>query len=105
MRIVLIGKITSPDAYPISTFTWLLAYTNQKDPAVATALTRFMWWATHDGQGFTLDTSIGYAPLPPEAIAKDEANILKIMVNGKQALPADIATPGAMMAPTMAATQ
>ncbi len=103
LRLVLIGKITNPEAYPITTWTWLLAYTDQKDPAVATALTRFLWWATHDGQGYAKD--LGYAPLPAAAIAKDEVNILKIMVAGKQALPADIATPGAMMAATMAPTK
>ena len=44
-------------------------------------------------------------PLPAAAIALDEANILKIQVNGKQALPTDIATPGPAMSATMAATK
>jgi phosphate transport system substrate-binding protein len=102
LRIIIIGKSQDPQAWPISTMTWLLVYTDQKDPAKALALTRFLWWATHDGQAYA--ASVGYAPLPDAARALDEANILKIQVNGKQALPADIATPGPATSGTMAAT-
>ncbi len=90
LRITLIGK-SSKDAYPIVTMTWLLAYVNQTDAGKGLALARFLWWATHDGQQY--NASLGYAPLPADAIKKAEANILKIQVSGKQALPADIATP------------
>ncbi len=103
LRIAIIGKSTDENAWPISTLTWLLVYTNQTDPAKALALTRYLWWGTHDGQQFA--AALGYAPLPAAAIALDEANILKIMVNGKPALPADIASAASMMAPTMAATK
>jgi phosphate transport system substrate-binding protein len=102
LRTVIIGKSTDPDAYPISVFTWVLVYQNQTDASKATALTRYLWWATHDGQVY--NASLGYAPLPQQAVALDESQIMKINVNGKAALPADIATPGAMMASTMAAT-
>jgi len=102
LRIVIIGKSTDAQAWPISTMTWLLAYTKQTDPAKALALTRFLWWATHDGQQYA--ASVGYAPLPAAAIALDEVNILKIQVNGKQALPADVAMPGPAMSATMVAT-
>jgi len=66
---------------------------SQTDAAKATALTRMLWWATHDGQSY--EAALGYAPLPEVAIQSDEAQILKIMVDGKQALPTDIATPAA----------
>ncbi len=102
LRITLIGK-SNPDAYPIVALTWLLAYTDQKDAAKGLALTRFLWWATHDGQSF--HEKLGYAPLPLEAIKKAEANILKIKVGGKQALPASIATPSAATSATVAATK
>jgi len=102
LRIIIIGKSQDAQAWPSSTMTWLLAYTNQTDPAKALALTRFLWWATHDGQAYA--ASLGYAPLPDAARALDEANILKIQVNGKQALPPDIATPGPAMSATMGAT-
>ncbi|MEO8394783.1 MAG: phosphate ABC transporter substrate-binding protein PstS, partial [Chloroflexota bacterium] len=81
------------DTYPISGFTWLLVCPNQTDAAKATALTRMLWWATHDGQSY--EAALGYAPLPEVAVQADEAQILKIMVDGKQALPTDIATPAA----------
>ncbi len=95
MRIVIIGKSTSPDAWPISTLTWLLVYTNQPDPSIGLALMRFLWWATHDGQAYS--ASLGYAPLPEAVIQKDEANILKIQINDKQAVPTIIGTPFAFL--------
>jgi phosphate transport system substrate-binding protein len=73
------------NAYPISGFTWLLVYETQTDPAKALTLARVLWWATHDGQKFNAD--LGYAPLPPDVIKLDEAQIAKIMINGKPALP------------------
>jgi phosphate transport system substrate-binding protein len=102
MRIAIIGKSTAENAYPISTLTWLLVYTDQKDAAKGTALVRFLWWATHDGQKYA--ASLGYAPLSMDAIAKAEALILKIQVNGKQALPEDIAKTGVMTSMPTAAT-
>ena len=48
------------------------------------------WWATHDGQSY--NGTLGYSPLPLEAIKLDEAQIEKIMVNDKPALPDGIAT-------------
>ena len=72
-------------SYPISGFTWLLAYKDVKDEAKAVALTRMMWWATHDGQSFNGD--LGYAPLPLEIIKKGEEKIKSITANGKPAFP------------------
>ena len=82
------------NTYPIAGFTWMLVCPNQTDAAKATALTRMLWWATHDGQ--TYHEALGYSPLPEPAIQADERQILKIMVDGKQALPEEIATPEAM---------
>ncbi len=76
-------------AYPITGFTWLLACPVQTDAAQATALTRALWWGIHDGQSY--HTSLGYAPLPEAVIKADEAQILKIAVDGRPALPAAIA--------------
>ena len=106
------------DAYPISGYTWIIAYTKQTDAAKSLALVRLLWWMTHDGQQYA--TNLGYAALPAEVVAKAEANIAKIGVDGKASLPADILNSGAMkamgasstmaatmamMAPTMAATK
>lgn len=72
-------------SYPISGFTWILAYKNVTDEPKAIALTRMLWWATHDGQRFNGD--LGYAPLPAEIIKRGEEFIRGITVNGKSAFP------------------
>jgi len=102
LRTIIIPKITDPGAYPISVMTWQLVYEKQSDVTKAIALTRFLWWETHDGQKY--NASLGYAPLPQAVVALDEAQILKITVDGNQALPTTIATPAPMMAGTMSAT-
>ncbi len=71
--------------YPISTFTWIIVYQNQTDKAKAIALTRLLWWATHDGQKFS--GNLAYAPLPDAIVKKDEAKIMSIGVNGTPAFP------------------
>ena len=71
--------------YPISTFTWILAYKTMADAPKAIALTRLLWWATHEGQKLTGD--LGYAPLPAEIVAKGEAMIKSIQAGGKAAFP------------------
>ncbi len=73
------------DDYPISGFTWLLAYQNQTDRAKATALTRMLWWAVTEGQKYNAD--LGYAPLPPNIAERAEKKILSISVGGQRALP------------------
>jgi phosphate transport system substrate-binding protein len=92
LRIMIVNG-DGANTYPVSGFTWMLVCPNQTDAAKATALTRAIWWGIHDGQ-VGLD-KLGYAPLPAPAIAVDEKQILKIMIDGKQALPTDIATPAA----------
>jgi len=87
MRIMIVNG-EGDATYPISGFTWLLVCENQKDAAKATALTRMLWWAIHDGQAYHL--KLGYSPLPDAAIKADVAQIEKIMVDGKPALPADL---------------
>jgi phosphate transport system substrate-binding protein len=88
MRIKLVNS-ENPDAFPISGFTWLLVYEKQTKPDVALALTRMLWWATHDGQQY--NAALLYSPLPADAIKKAEVLIKKITINGKAALPAEIA--------------
>jgi phosphate transport system substrate-binding protein len=51
-----------PGAYPISSFTWLLVYERQKDPAKGRKLTDFLRWALTEGQQSA--ASLDYAPLP-----------------------------------------
>jgi phosphate transport system substrate-binding protein len=49
-------------AYPISSFTWIIAYVKQADAAKGKKLTDFLRWALTDGQG--MESSLDYAPLP-----------------------------------------
>lgn len=73
------------NAYPISGFTWLLAYKNMNDRAKGVALTRMLWWATHDAQRFNAE--LGYAPIPAGITAKSEQFIRQISVSGEPAFP------------------
>jgi phosphate transport system substrate-binding protein len=72
-------------SYPISTATWLLAYKNEPDQARAVALTRMLWWATHDGQRF--NTDLAYATVPEALTARSEQFIRQISVEGKPVFP------------------
>ena len=48
--------------YPISSFTWIIAYQKQRDAAKGKQLVEFLKWALTDGQG--LEAALDYAPLP-----------------------------------------
>jgi phosphate transport system substrate-binding protein len=64
------------DAYPISSFTWLLVYQNQKDKAKGKVLTDFIHWMLHDGQKYCAD--LAYAPLPEQVVKLEEAALAKV---------------------------
>jgi phosphate transport system substrate-binding protein len=73
------------NAYPISTATWMLAYRDMTDRSKGLALTRMLWWATHEGQRFNND--LAYATVPPEITQRSEAFIRQISVNGTPVFP------------------
>ncbi len=56
------------DAYPISSFTWLLIPAQSKDAAKGKMLADFLNWMVTDGQKMTNELS--YAPLPDSVAAK-----------------------------------
>ncbi len=77
-------QITNADganAYPISSYTYILAYKEQTDAAKGKTLADFLWWATHDGEKFVKD--LHYAPLPAEVVKKVEAKINSMTAGGK----------------------
>ncbi|MFL5457934.1 MAG: phosphate ABC transporter substrate-binding protein PstS [Myxococcales bacterium] len=74
------------DAWPISTFTYLLVYKDMPDAAKGEALLQFLWWAAHDGQ--KLASALEYAPLPAPVITKVESTLRKLTVQGKAVLAA-----------------
>jgi phosphate transport system substrate-binding protein len=59
-----VSIVNAPGAgvYPLSSFTWIIAYTRQADPAKGKKLTDFLRWALNDGQG--MESALDYAPLP-----------------------------------------
>ncbi|HKP35688.1 MAG TPA: phosphate ABC transporter substrate-binding protein PstS [Pyrinomonadaceae bacterium] len=68
-------------AYPISSYTYILVYQDQKDAAKGKALVDFLWWGIHDGEKFAKD--LQYAPLPEEIVKRTEALIGTITSGGK----------------------
>jgi len=75
------------DSYPVASFSYLLVYKNlnvigsSMTQVKAQALVDFLWWAIHDGQGFS--ASLVYVPLPSAVVALDEAAIRTIVFNGQ----------------------
>ena len=77
-------SITNADganAYPISSFTYILAYKDQKDAVKGKALVDFLWWAIHDGSQYAKD--LHYAPLPEKVVAKVETKINAVSAAGR----------------------
>ncbi|MBI3298386.1 MAG: phosphate ABC transporter substrate-binding protein PstS [Elusimicrobia bacterium] len=63
------------NAYPISTFTWLLVY--EKNPAgKGAAIKDFLVWMLKDGQ--KMASELGYAPLPGKVIELVKAAVQKV---------------------------
>jgi phosphate transport system substrate-binding protein len=77
-----ISIVDAPGAgsYPISSFTWMLVYQNQRDPAKGKKLVDFLNWALTDGEkeAVTLD----YAPLPADMAATVKARLATINLSG-----------------------
>jgi phosphate transport system substrate-binding protein len=73
---VSITNAPGKDAYPISTFTWLLIPEKFTDNAKRDALKGFLKWALGDGQGYA--ESLSYAKLPKEVVSKEAKAIDKI---------------------------
>jgi len=65
---VSITNAPGKDAYPISSFTWLLIPAQSKDAAKGKILADFLNWMVADGQKMT--SALSYAPLPDNVVAK-----------------------------------
>jgi phosphate transport system substrate-binding protein len=77
---VSITNAQGAQAYPISSFTYILVYKDQKDAGKGKALVDFLWWGIHEGESFAKD--LQYAPLPAEIVKKAEAKINSITAGG-----------------------
>jgi phosphate transport system substrate-binding protein len=60
----------NPEAYPISTLTWILLYPQYKDSAKKQALTDVVKWSLTDGKSAAKD--LGYIPLDDDLVKKVE---------------------------------
>jgi len=78
---VSITNANGATAYPISSYTYILAYKAQADSTKGKALVDFLWWGIHDGEQFAKD--LQYAPLPSEIVKRAEAKINSITSGGK----------------------
>jgi phosphate transport system substrate-binding protein len=80
---VSITNSAGANAYPISSYTYILAYKDQKNAEKGKALVDFLWWGIHDGEQFAKE--LQYAPLPAEIVTRAEAKI-KLITSGGQPL-------------------
>ncbi len=73
---VSITNAPGKDAYPISSFTWLLIPAQSKDAAKGKIIADFLNWMVDDGQKMTADLT--YAPLPASLVTKVKEEIKEV---------------------------
>jgi phosphate transport system substrate-binding protein len=71
---------SAPDAYPISTLTFLIIPKDGKDPQKRTALKQFIVYVVTDGQQAA--SGLNYAPLPDAVKQQDVQALGHLTVNG-----------------------
>jgi phosphate transport system substrate-binding protein len=80
---VSITNAPGKDAYPISSFTWLLVPAEWSDATKEKAFVDFLTFMVDKGQ--TMTAALQYAPLPTNVAAKVKARIKEIKVANKSA--------------------
>jgi phosphate transport system substrate-binding protein len=73
---VSITNAPGADAYPVSSYTWILHYEHPSDKARARIMVDFMKWALTDGQKYA--PQLGYAPLPGKVVGLELGALKKI---------------------------
>ncbi|MGZ4894992.1 MAG: phosphate ABC transporter substrate-binding protein PstS [Candidatus Angelobacter sp.] len=79
---VSITNAPGKDAYPISSFTWLLVPAEWSDAGKEKAFVDFLNWMVDKGQ--TMTSALSYAPLPKVVAQKVKARIKEVKVKAKQ---------------------
>jgi phosphate transport system substrate-binding protein len=79
--LVMITNSSNPTAYPITGFTWLLVYQNQKDQAKGQELVNLLWWILTSAQQY--NNALTYPALPASAVAIAEAEVNSMTYNGQ----------------------
>ncbi|NJO80122.1 MAG: phosphate ABC transporter substrate-binding protein PstS [Cyanobacteria bacterium RM1_2_2] len=65
-----------PEAYPIVTYSWIMAYQEYDDPNQAKAIRDVLQWSLTEGQKFSEE--LGYVPLSREAVQKATSAVAQI---------------------------
>jgi phosphate transport system substrate-binding protein len=65
-------------AYPISSFTWILVYKTQPNADKGKKLLDFIHWALHDGE--PMAASLDYAPLPAALVTRLDSTLATVKV-------------------------
>ena len=73
---VSITNAPGKEAYPISTFTWLLIPEKAADPTKGKILVDFLNWMLSDGQKET--AGLSYAPLPQEVVGRVKGTVQQL---------------------------
>ena len=73
---VWVSDPSGENAYPITTFTWMLFYRNLNKPDVTAALRKMVEWALTDGQ--KMADGLGYVPMPEVVVKKVRAEVPNI---------------------------
>lgn len=69
------------NAYPISSYVYILVYRDQVDETVGKTLVDFLTWGINDGQRFA--QALYYSPLPQGMVKRASAKIAAVTFNGK----------------------
>ncbi|MGH7923158.1 MAG: phosphate ABC transporter substrate-binding protein PstS, partial [Candidatus Binatus sp.] len=75
---VSITDAPGPDAYPISSFTYLIVYQKQTNKEIGEQIKKFLGWAITEGQSDV--EALKYARLPAAVVQKEAAQIQEIQV-------------------------
>ena len=78
---VTITNAQGANAYPISSYVYVLIYKEQTDEVLGRALVDFLTWGINDGERFA--EGLYYAPLPQEMVKRASAKIALVTHNGK----------------------
>ncbi len=78
---VSITDAAGENAYPISSYVYVLIYQDQPDEVLGKTLVDFLTWGINDGEKYA--EGLYYAPLPQEMVKRASAKIALISHNGK----------------------
>ncbi len=75
------SNTTATNAYPITTFTYIMVYRGQTNQVTGQALVNFLWWIVNTNN--VAAGGLGYIPLPASVVTIDDATISSMNYNGQ----------------------